>query len=344
MRPHTDLGLIPKPLRRWLRPVALLVALSISPLLSACGTEERLQGYVEGDYVDVAAPLAGRLDALNVQRGETIPQGTSLFRLESAFERAAVDEAEQNVLRAENALADMGKGRRPSELAAIQAQLREARSSLDFARVDYERKKRLYAERTISEQELDRARTEYETARQAANRIQAELSTAKLGGRTDEVAAAQAELDGARAKLEQARWNFDQKEQAAPVAGLVFDTYYEQGEWVAAGRPVVSLLPPENIKVIFFVPEPLAGTLHPGHHAEISFDGAPAPVPVILTFISPEAEYTPPVIYSSENRAKLVFLVEARPEPEYADALRPGQPVDVTLAPAATQSEQGTSQ
>lgn len=315
---------------------ALALVLLLAPLLAGCDDAATLQGYVEGDYVDVASPLAGRLESLDVRRGGEIRAGESLFRLEDAFERAAVEEAEQNVLRAENSLADKTKGQRPSELAAIQAQLREADSSLSYARKDYERKKRLFAERTISAQELDLARTEYETARQASNRIQAELNTARLGGRSDEVAAAQAELDAARAKLKQARWNLDQKAQSAPVSGLVFDTYYDRGEWVAAGRPVVSLLPPENIKVIFFVPEPLAGTLRPGMKAEIGFDGAPAPVAVTISYVSPEAEYTPPVIYSSQNRAKLVFRVEARPAPGRETELRPGQPVDVALAAEQT--------
>ncbi|MGE4290848.1 MAG: HlyD family secretion protein [Desulfovibrio sp.] len=331
MRMHPNQRLIS--LRACQFPAALAATLLLGVLLTGCGETDTLQGYVEGDYVDVAAPLAGRLETLSVRRGETVRTGDPLFQLEDAYERAAVAEAEQNALSAENSLADKGKGQRPSEIAAIQAQLREASSSLEYARTDYERKKRLFAERTISTQELDLARTEYETARQTQNRIRAELNTARLGGRSDEIAAAQAQFDGARAQLEQARWNLDQKRQQAPVSGLVFDTFYDRGEWVAAGKPVVSLLPSENIKVVFFVPETQAGTLRPGMRAEISFDGAVAPVPVTISYVSPEAEYTPPVIYSSENRAKLVFLVEARPEPGRETELRPGQPVDVRLAP-----------
>lgn len=311
-----------------------LCCLLLAVALSGCGEDRPLQGYVEGDYVDVAAPLAGRLDVLDVRKGGQVDAGAPLFRLENAFERAAVAEAEENVRRAENTLADKTKGQRPTEIAAIRAQLREAAANLDYARTDYERKQRLFAERTISTQELDQARTAFQTAQQTRNRIQAELNTARLGGRSDEIAAARAELDAARAQLEQARWNLDQKAQDAPVAGLVFDTYYERGEWVAAGKPVVSLLPPANVKVVFYAPETLAGTLRPGQSAEVHYDGAAAPVPVRLSFVSPEAEYTPPVIYSSENRAKLVFLVEARPLPGHEAELRPGQPVDVTLAPA----------
>lgn len=307
--------------------------LAMLAVLAGCSDDTgRVQGWVEGEYVLVAAPLAGRLQTLDVRRGQQVFEGAKLFSLESVFEAAAVAEAEQNMLRAERSLADLGKGKRPSELASIEAQLREARSSLEFARKDFERKRTLLAEETISQEELDRARTEYDRARQAVNRIQAELATARLGGRTDELAAAEAGVEAARAKLEQARWSLDQKWQSAPLSGLVFDTFYERGEWVAAGKPVVSVLGPGNIKVIFYVPEPMAGTLRPGQGVLVSFDGAQEPVPATVEYIRPEAEFTPPVIYSSENRAKLVYLVEARPEPGRESELRVGQPVDVTLA------------
>ena len=316
----------------WLM-ISILATLAIPAFLAGCGSgDTTFQGWVEGDYVHVAAPLAGELLELSVQRGERVAAGADLFRLEDEFEAAALREAEENLKRAENRLADIRTGQRPTELAAIQAQLGEARAALEYARTDLERKKTLFAEATISAQELDRARTEYDQARQSVNRIQAELATAKLGGRSDEVAAAEAEVEAARAKLEQARWNLDQKRRKAPVAALVFDTFYEPGEWVAAGRPVVSLLPPDNLKVIFYAPETLAGTLAPGMAVRVSFDGSAEPVAAVITFISPDEEFTPPVIYSSENRAKLVYRVEARPEPG-PTVLRTGQPVDIVLAP-----------
>ena len=321
-----------------LAKISLGIFLLAMGLAGCSGDSGQLQGWVEGEYVLVAAPLAGQLTSLDVRRGQQVEAGAPLYGLESVYEQSAVIEAEQNLLKAERALTDLGKGRRPSELAAINAQLREARSGMDFALKDYERKKKLFAEQTISQDELDRSRTEYDRTRQAVNRIQAELATARLGGRSDEVAGAEASVEAARAKLEQARWSLGQKQQAAPVAGLVFDTFYEQGEWVGAGMPVVSLLPPGNIKIIFYVPEPLAGTLAPGRIVEISFDGGGAPVPATVSFVQPRAEFTPPVIYSSQNRAKLVYLVEARPEPGHEAELRVGQPVDVSLANATGRS------
>ena len=109
------------------------------------------------------------------------------------------------------------------------------------------------------------------------------------------------------------------------------DTLYREGEWVPAGSPVVRMLPPENVKLRFFVPQSIAGGLKPGRNVSVSCDGCAAAVPATVTYISSEPEYTPPVIYSNETRAKLVFMVEARPTAEDGSRLRPGQPVAVTL-------------
>ena len=137
-----------------------LAALVAVLVLSACSSEpSAFQGWVEGDYVLVASPLGGRLAERPVRQGDTVAAGAPLFRLEDGFEAAAVREAEDNLAQAQRKLDDLGKGKRPTELAAIEAQLREARSALDYTRTDFERKKALYAERTISAEELDRART-----------------------------------------------------------------------------------------------------------------------------------------------------------------------------------------
>jgi len=116
---------------------------------------------------------------------------------------------------------------------------------------------------------------------------------------------------------------------AALCAGLVFDTLYREGEWVPAGRPVVVLLPPENIKVRAFVSESRLGSLHPGDNAQVAVDGVQRRFSGKVSYISPRAEYTPPVIYSQESRDKLVFMVEVVFDPQAAADLNPGQPVDV---------------
>jgi HlyD family secretion protein len=114
----------------------------------------------------------------------------------------------------------------------------------------------------------------------------------------------------------------------------VLDTYYRTGEWAAPGQPVVSILPAENIKVRFFVPEARLGALRTGQAVAVRCDGCPQPVPATIRFISPTAEYTPPVLFSEKNRHRLVYLMEAWPQRKDAARLHPGQPVDVSLNPS----------
>jgi HlyD family secretion protein len=164
--------------------------------------------------------------------------------------------------------------------------------------------------------------------------LRAAVATAKLpGGRPDEIRAAQADADAARQALAQADWRLGQRAILAPRAGRVNDTYFVVGDFVPAGSPVVSLLPAANVKVRFYVPEPMLGRLSPGQTVSFICDSCGAPMSATISFIADRAEFTPPVLYSKENRAKLVFLVEARPVPEVAAKLNPGQPVDVTLPP-----------
>ena len=112
------------------------------------------------------------------------------------------------------------------------------------------------------------------------------------------------------------------------------DTYYVVGDWVPAGGVVVSLLPPQNVKIRFYVPEPVLGAVRAGRTVRFACDACGAPQNAIVSFVSDRAEFTPPVLYSKENRAKLVYLVEAKPTPEVGARLNPGQPVDVTLPPS----------
>jgi HlyD family secretion protein len=110
---------------------------------------------------------------------------------------------------------------------------------------------------------------------------------------------------------------------------LVFDTLFREGEWVAAGSPVVRLLPPANVKIRFFVPQPLLDRFAVGREVQIRWDGGEAPVAAHVTYVSTEPEFTSPIIYSNETRSKLTFMIEARPAVEDAPRLHPGQPVEV---------------
>jgi HlyD family secretion protein len=131
--------------------------------------------------------------------------------------------------------------------------------------------------------------------------------------------------------VDQANWRLDQLRRAAPAAGVIVDTLYREGEWVAAGSPVVRMLPPANIKVRFFVPQAELSRLPVGQEVTIRCDGCASTVAARVSYVATEPEYTPPIIYSNENRSKLVFMIEARPDEAERAALRPGQPVEVSL-------------
>jgi len=300
-------------------------------LLSGCAEEPQgvFQGYAEGEYVLVAAPIGARLETLPVRRGDQVEVGDLLFVLDPVAEQAALAAAEQDVARGESRLADLRKGQRPSELRAIRARVEQAQVAVELAEREYVRRKELVKSRDVAVEEYERSEAALQRDQATLADLKAQLETAQLGARSDLVAAAEAERDAARARLKQARWALEQMSPRASVAAQVFDTLFEPGEFVRAGYPVVSLLPPGNIKIRFFVPEMLAGSFTVGERVAVSFDGSAGSLPATIVYISPQAEYTPPVIYSREARTKLVFMLEARPDPDVAALLHPGQPVDV---------------
>ena len=302
-------------------------------LAAACGNKEppALQGYVEGEYVRVAAPFAGTLVRLEAQRGAQVVAGAPLFALEAESEDVARREALERARRAQAQVEDLRKGKRPTEIEAAHAQLAQAQVALNLSEREYARQLDLVAKGFVSQQRADEAKAARDRDRGKVAELQAELGTVKAGARPDEIRAAEAEAAAAREALAQAEWKLRQKTVAATVAGTVSDTLFTRGEWVPAGAPVVSLLPPANVKVRFFVPEPKLGAVKVGQKVTLACDGCGNPIDASVTFIAPQAEFTPPVIYSKDNRAKLVFLVEARPAPADAARLHPGQPVDVRL-------------
>jgi len=312
-----------------------LVALAGAVGLNGIGTGPlEFQGYVEGEYVYVASPVAGRLETLEVARGDRVTAGAPLFALDRSGEVPARDDAAAQLASAKARLADLKKGARPSELEAIEAQLAQARAMLELSEAELRRQERLVETKVASREALDRALANADRDQARVAELKAQLETARLTARIDEIRAAEAEVAAAKAQLAEAEWRLDQMSPAARQGGMVIDTLYRRGEWVPAGSPVVSLLPPENIKVRFFVPETVLGGIEIGAEVQVSCDACPPDLTATVSFISPEAEYTPPVIYSREMRQKLVYLVEAKPD--RPTALRPGQPVDVALARPGT--------
>ena len=320
---------------RLLFPSASFAACCI--FLAGCGQSgaDKVQGYVEGEFVYVASPMAGALESLRVQRGMQVKSGDPLFSLESGSETAARNQAARLLAQSQAQIrqAQAQEAQANAKLSQAQAQVGQQSAQFDMANINFNRDTTLYKQdlHAISKQDLDTAKTSLDAARAAveAARANVEAARADATAAASLIGSAQAGALAFEAALAKADWDLSQKIQAAPKAGLVFDTLYREGEWVAAGKPVVSLLPPEQIKVRAFVPEPRIGAIRVGEPVRVSVDGAGAPLTGKVSFISPQAEYTPPVIYSRESRSKLVFMVEVVFDPKIAVNLHPGQPVDV---------------
>jgi len=295
------------------------------------GEPSSFGGYVEADYVMVGSTIGGTLARLDVRRGDRVAEGASLFVLDDTSERAARDEAKAKLAQADALHTDLLSGKRPPEIAAVEAQLRQAQAAYRSAESDYDRQVKLRQSGVVAVKSLDEARAQRDSDRARIAELEAQLRVARLPGREDAIRAAESAAGAARAALEQAEWRLAQKRGAAPADAVVIDTLYRPGEMVPAGMPVVKLLPPANVKVRFFVPETMLARVGVGDKVSIGCDGCGAPTPATVTFVSPAAEYTPPVIYSRERRARLVYMVEARPD-SHAVALRVGQPADVTPA------------
>jgi len=311
-----------------------LLALATAALLVGCGakTPPTWQGYVEGEFVMVAASTGGRLDRRFVERGAQVEAGAPLFVLEQDNEKAARQEAQERLNNALARLANLERARRSPEIEAVRAQQREAVAARDLSSAQLAQQERLYAANFVSQATVDAARTSYQRDVARVAEMAAQLASAQLSiGRDKEITAARADVEAQRAVLAQSDWRLAQRAVQAPAQALVQDTFYSEGEWVQSGAPVVSLLPPTAVKLRFFVPETALPRMTPGATVQASCDGCPGPVPARITFVSRQAEYTPPVIYSREQRSRLVFMVEARPEPADAARLKPGQPVDVAL-------------
>jgi HlyD family secretion protein len=291
--------------------------------------ETTWSGYVEGDYVYVAAPLAGALSTLAVQRGQAVARGAVLFTLDAENERAARDEATARLDNARAQATNTDKGKRTDEIAVIQAQLQQAKAQAALTATEFARQQQLVSQGFISASRLDDARTAALQAQARVTELVATLRVAQLPARVDERSAAAASTKAAQAVLKQSQWREQQKQQSAPTEARVADIFFRVGEWVGAGQPVVALLPDAATKARFFVPERELGLIAIGQSVAISCDGCGVPIAARIEFIATQAEYTPPVIYSNSQRARLVFMVEARPSAKDGPRLKPGQPVDI---------------
>jgi HlyD family secretion protein len=240
----------------------------------------------------------------------------------------ALAEAEAARREAAATLADLREGSRPEVIAVTEARLAAARVRLGEAERSASRQTELSRRGVVSDAALDEATARRDTLQTEVGEIEAQLAVERLPSRPHVVAAAESRLAGAEAKARQAAWLLEKRDLAIPAAGEVTDVFRRAGEFAGPTTPVLSLLPNGAVKLVVYVGEAEVARLAPGDRLEVRCDGCPEGLAATVIYVASEPEFTPPVIYSLETRQKLVYRVEARPDPEAA-ALRPGQIVDV---------------
>lgn len=292
------------------------------------------QGWVEADYLFIGADAAGRLTALNVKEGQSVPQGEELFALQSDVEEAAWQQQLATLREAKAKLARLEAAQqRPEEIAILNAQYERAKAALKSSKPEFDRVRELAKKGFASGSRLDQSKAAYERDKAALEEIERQIKFAHMTSRAEDITAAREVVRQAEAQVASAKTHRAQRDVKAPASGVIEEVYYRKGEIVPAGRPVVSLLPPGNIKLRFFVPEAMLPRLKAGDSVSIHCDGCDTVQDANIFFISHEAEFTPPVIFSRKERAKLVYRVEARPK--HPELLRVGQPVSITLKKGA---------
>ncbi|PWW01672.1 HlyD family secretion protein [Hoeflea marina] len=291
-------------------------------------------GYVEGEYVLVAPIEIAEISAISAARGDRVAAGEVLVQLERSDTEIAVAQATASLAQAESQLADLRQGKRPQEIAVLEATLNSARAQAVDADLTYSRQNDLLKRGIAAQSAFDDASTARDVARANVAQAEANLAVARLPARVDQIAAAEAAVAQARAVLENARWRLSKRSLSIPQAGVVFDIIRNTGEVAGPQAPVLSVLPDGAVKLRLYVPESALSAVAVGSRLTVHCDGCGTGMTASVTYVATDPEFTPPVIYSLDSRQKLVYLVEARPDPG-ANALKPGQIVDVDLDLAA---------
>lgn len=316
--------------RLGLRVLALMGAVAVA----ACSPEPTpdWSGYVHAQYVYVSAPLPGRLRHVLVQPGQSVSAGQPLFELDSDVDQLARQEAVARYQAAQAQAQNLNTGRREQEIAPMREQLVQAQAQADLAQKAVSRQQALVRQGFVAQALLDDAQSDLVRAQARVRELQAWLQAAELPARQQERMAAQAQARVAQESIKQTDWRRAQKRPVATQAGLVSEVFFQPGEQVAAMQPVLSILPPDQLRARFYVPESVLPSIRLGASVQLGCSACGGWVAAQISRIASSPEYTPPVIYSNAQRQHLVYMVEARPSVADAARLRPGQPLDVRPA------------
>lgn len=312
-----------------------LCGLAIFGWLTLCqgGAAPQMTGYVEGEYIWIAPVFPARIEIVLVKRGERVEKGALLAELENDDAQLDLLQAEARLAEAHAQLANLSKGLRGDEIAAMEATLAAAQAQLREAQLAFNRARNLYSQRITSKASYDQAEAARSTAEAKVKELTERLQLARTGARPDEIKAQQQKIREASAAVDAARWRLQQRRVTAPLDGEVSDILLNPGEIAGPSAPIMSFLPHGAVKLTLFVNEAERSHVSPGSRLAISCDGCPGGMTAAVTYIADEPEFTPPVIYSVDRRQKLMYRIEA--QPDVADSpLRPGLIVDARLEPA----------
>ncbi|WP_395947351.1 HlyD family secretion protein [Caedibacter taeniospiralis] len=293
-----------------------------------------LSGYIEANLSYISPSVSGKLVTLAVHKGEYVKKGQVLFTLETTPYQLKFEADQQLALADKYNYEDLLTGKQQPYIDQAEAEIAKAKADLNYAQLSYQRAASLLKTGDISQQEYDLDLSQYDQAQAQLARLNAQLETYKISARDKLIQSADARFHSSEKNQQLSQWNLSETQVSSPEAAMVFDTYYWVGEQVQSFRPVVSLLVPHQIKLIFYVTETQLHEINIGQKIYFTVDGSAEKITAAIRYISPEAEYTPPVIYSQSTRTDLSYRVEAAVEPGLDNGQKvwhPGQPVSVYL-------------
>ena len=310
--------------------IGLFIIISIVIYYSSSNKFKNIYpGYVEGEFVQISSEISGILQNVAITKGELVQKQQLLFTLSNNDELYAVQQAQAVIKQKQANLDDLLKGKRSDEIDVLIAEREQIHVILDLSELRLKRYKNLLKGGAITHEQFDETQSSYENNKAKLIEIDAQIRLANLGARSDAIQAAVADLDNATVNLNKANWQLSKKTILSSNSAYVHDILYRSGELVSVGSCVVMLLPIDNLKARFFINEKNLSRIKVGQSVTLSCDYCKEKVVADISYISYEAAYTPPMIFSKGSREKLVFLVEAKIPPQYFNALHPGQPLDI---------------
>jgi len=311
--------------------VAACAAKGPKDVISASGTIEAVE-------VNVAAKVGGQVLELSVEEGARVAPGDRLALIDHAALDIQLRQAEAGVRLAESQLALLVKGARSEDIRQAEAALRQTEAALKVAEDDARRMRELFRTGSVTSKQTDDAEARLTVAAAQHSAAAEALGKVRRLARPEEVQAAEARLDQARAAADLLAKSIADCAITAPSAGVVTHKVVEKGEFVTPGSTLVTLSELDSVYVMIYLTELEIGRVRLGDAADVGIDAFPGRAfPGRITYISPEAEFTPKNVQTKEDRVKLVFGVKVEIE-NREGLLKPGLPADATIRVAPEKS------